>query len=170
MLIDLRANEMVALRRKTRALAATLAEIEGNARVNDKILLTLHNLSLLLIRKPANWRARSEALLKKNFSLAHCALVTFDSHSPPDKQSPLAKRVARLPAGGRAFNAPLPGAPALDGARRYFYLPLKKPGAGKADGMLAGMLVLTSKKAEAFPAAAARDFSRRLAELLSAAL
>ena len=159
MLLDTRAEEVAQLRESIRTLTATLTEIEDNARANDRILLTLHKIALLLIQKPKDWQTETTALLKKQFSVLHCQLYLFDKQS-----ATLASASTRLPAGGSASNLPLTETTAQQGAKRYFHLPLKK--ASKT----IGVLVFASKKADAFPDNAARDFSRRLAELLSAAL
>lgn len=159
MLLNIRAREITDLRRRKRELTALLADMEKNAYANDKILLTLHRLALLLIGKPANWQPQAETLLKKGLSLPYCRLMVFSR-----RDAALAAACARLPAGGRAANEALAGTAACRGAKRYFHLPLK-------NGRRAiGVLIFASKKADAFPDEAARDFSLRLAELLSAAL
>ena len=157
MLIDIRANEIAQLRDNARQLEDILSDMEHIARTNDRILLGLHKLSLLLIAKPANWQKDAVALLTKQFALPHCALVVFTP-----KQAALAKTAGRLPLGGRGDDEPLPGTKAVGGMKRYFHLPLRK---GKRT---CGLLIFASKKADAFPNEDARDFMRRLAELIAA--
>lgn len=159
MLIDIRSREISQLRENSRQLMAALAEMEKIARTNDRILLTLHKIALLLIAKPRNWQAQVTSVLKKQFNLPHCQLLTF-----PSAQDTLARSAARLPLGGKGLDAPLPGSTPVTGAKRYFYLPLKQ------GQRIRGLLVFSSKKAGDFPDNEARDFMRRLGELLAAAL
>ena len=160
MLIDIRSREITRLRRSKRELALLLEEIETIANANDALLLTLHKLALLLISKPANWQTQAAALLKKGFSLPYCDLLIFSKAPLPA----LVKRAQRLPASGKAFDNALADSKEYTGAKRYFYLPIKK------EGRIVALLVFASKQADAFPAVAAYDFTRRLSELLAAAL
>ena len=159
MLIDIRSREIAQLRENSRQLMAALAEMEKIARSNDRILLALHKIALLLIAKPRNWQAQVTQVLKKQFNLPHCKLQVFTA-----AQSAQAKVVAHLPAGGKGMDKPLRDADAVAGAKRYFYLPLKQGSSTR------GVLIFSSKKAGDFPDDEARDYMRRLGELLAAAL
>lgn len=164
-LLDIRAREISALRGRARELGETLAVVERNARENDRILLAMHRLAVLLIAKPVDWRAQAAALLQKQFALSFCEVVVFGGAE--GAEAALRRAAMRLPLGGRAGDAPLVGGGggvAEGGLRRFFYVPLRK------GGETVGVVAMASRRADAFPADAARDFSRRLAELLAAAV
>lgn len=157
--IDLRSREIAEWRSNARTLAARLADIQEIAEENDHILLTLHQLALLLIKKQGDWRREAEKLLRRRLSLVYCEWHVFSAKNAADVA--LARAVAKLPAGGRAMDEPLTPPPRK--ARAYFCLPL--PGKKQP----AGLLTLASRHEKAFAGNAADDFARRLAELLAAA-
>ena len=157
MKIDVHVPELPKWKKKSRELARQLRELEETAVANDAILLTLHQTALLLITRKDDWRGQVEKLLKKRLSLAYCRLFIY---SATDKAPAAA---SRLPATGRLSHQPS-AALADEKAGAYLHLPLKK------NGKTAGLLTMAAKRAEDFPADASRDFARRLAQLLSAAL
>ena len=152
-MIDLRAREVAAWRKKTRALADELASIERIAAANDRMLLALHDLAVILAgKKTGAWRQAAQKLLCRRLGLAFCGWRLFAANSA------LARQCARLPAGGAPVEQPaMPAA----GASHFFHLPLRN---GKKT---VGVAVLGGKRP--FAANAATDFTRRLAALLAAA-
>lgn len=157
MIIDIRSKEIADWRKKTRELAGTLAALEKTANANDKILLTLHKVALVLIAEPTGWADKVETLLIKNLNISACRLVIFSTPPP-------AKLVKTLGTKGTVSDKPISTELQIPNAKSYFYLPLKK------HRLLLGVLVFADKKANAFPADAANDFALRLAEMISARL
>ena len=159
MLLDIRARELSQWRQAARTLTAQLAQMEETAKTNDRILLALHKLAVVLIKKRAAWQKDVENLLKKELSLPYCRLHIFG-----DKDNALASACTRLPAAGKITSSAWAEYAKWKDARIFFYLPLKK------GGSVVGLLALASRQKNAFPEDAARDFSRRLAALLTAAI
>lgn len=159
MFIDLRSREIAKWRKKASALARHLSEWEENARSNDRTLRLLHEVAVLLIRKPKSWESALTELLKKRLSLLDCRLLRVES-----KDDKLRKFADGLAAGGRSADAALLPAARAGAAKSYFYLPIKK------NRKAAAVLTLVSRRDNAFPPDAERDFVRRLSALIAAAL
>ncbi|MGI9307504.1 MAG: hypothetical protein ACR2P5_09445 [Gammaproteobacteria bacterium] len=153
-ILAMRAKEEV-LRGKNRSSRRETAAREDILRDNDATVAVLHRLSLLLIARKTGWQRQAEILLRRGFKAAECNIAVF---GPRDA---LAVKASRLPAGGRADDAPLSGAQKK--AALYYHLPLKQ---GRR---AAGLLTLAFRQKEHL-----REgddiFCRRLAALLAAAL
>ena len=157
--IDLRAREIAKWRKEAQSLMDKLTVLEEIAATNDDLLLTLHRLSLLLIRKKGDWRADGEALLKKQLSVSVCEWRIFGT-----SDTAAIKVCAALPVGGKAVQTPLLKPKTAIAVKSYFYLPIRK---GRKT---AGVLILAARKKGVFVEDGDYDFTRRLAALLSAVL
>lgn len=152
--LNIRAVEMSALRRKNRELRRQLSELEGILHDNDSAVTMLHRLALLLIARPAGWRGKCEELLRRGTNSAGCKIIVFGkSHAG------LLGKAAKLPAGGRVDD--LPFVKVVESSV-YYHLPVR------AGSKTKGVVIFSMKRA-AFREGD-DDFCRRIAALLSAAL
>ena len=157
-MIDIRSREIIGLRKAFQDLQEKLTEIDTAARANDRVLLILHKIALLLIeKKNGKWISEAEELLQRGLKLSACHIATLDS----DK---LKTAAASLPKDGKTSSEPLDIKLSSPRGREYFHLPLRK------NKKNIGILVLCSGRKGFFPDDASRDFVLRLAQLLAEAL
>lgn len=159
MLIDIRSKEIVNWRKNVRDLSMALADIEKTALANDKIMLALHKVALVLIENKKQWVIEVEKILTQHLTISACRIVLLN-----DVPNDFKKLIRALPAKGKIEQAALAPSVKCSGAKSYFYLPLKK------NKRSYGVLVLADKKINAFPSDASNDLVRRLGELIIAKL
>lgn len=164
MLIDLYSHDKGKGRKTAATLAQQLAELQAVARVNDELLLLLHQAALLLIAKSPKWQVLLQRLLKTKLGLVDCRLICIDAAAMKDKRIKLL--LSALPKQGKIATRSLANEPETINkkARSFFYLPIYH-GTQKV-----AVLTFAAKKANAFPPDADREFMQRLAQMVAAAL
>ena len=190
-ILEIRAKEISALRRQNRSLRAELSALRDRAGENDATLMTLHNLALLLAenggygRNPREWVAEAEALLARRLCGrgGRCRVRYFGwerggrsgkggggdrggkGEGGGGGIADLQRAAKKMRLEGHAGDAPPRGAEAMADAslRAFCAAPLRR---GRET---VGLVLLASRRTEAFPPDASRDFLRRLAQLLAAA-
>ena len=174
-IVEIRAREISALRRQNRALRAELSALRDRAGENDATLMTLHQLALLLAenggrkRDPRKWAAEAEILLARRLCgpRGRCRIFYFGrtggKTGGKGEAAALKRAAMKMRLDGHAGDSPPAGTAAVDGMRSYCAAPLRR---GRET---TGMMLLSSRRAGAFPPDASRDFLRRLAQLLAAA-
>lgn len=156
--LTMRANEMASLRDANRRLTRRIAEMEAIVRDNDSTITMMHRIALILVARERGWRERAEKLLQRGMKTAGAHIYAPE---PDNDGGDIAKKIARLPAGGRADDRAL-CKEAKKGAL-YYHLPLKN---GRR---VAGLLTLTLKHRRDLMEGE-DEFCRRLASLLALAL
>ena len=161
---QIRAREIAELRKEFRELRAMLDDLRARADENDRTLLVLHKLALLLAAKggrgkSAAWRSEAETILAKLAGRGgRCVILIFGG-----RETPASRAAAKIPAVGVAGDPPLPdGVPPVAGMRSGCIAPLRR------NRKTVGAVILSSPKAGFFPEDSSRDFLRRMADLLAA--
>lgn len=159
--LNIRAKEMASLRDANRRLRRRISDMEATATGNDKMILAMHRLALLLIAREGDaesdgWRVRAGEILRRGFGSAACIVLLAD-----DMTAPARARASKLPAGGASSSSSLSARARK--APLYYHLPLRR--GRKTLGAAEFAMRRTDDLREGDDA-----LCRRLAELLAAAL